>query len=105
MYAIVYRHFSLFHLHVYMLHICVVMPIDCISHTVSLKGLFNFDEDLNLEPATEEVDFAPFPHSSDDDETSTDGKWCPIMYSTVYLIHNNTSYVHAYTIVVLHNIT
>ena len=37
-------------------------------------GLFNFDEDLDLDPAAEAVDYASFPQSSDDDETSTDGE-------------------------------
>ena len=39
------------------------------------KGLFNFDEDLDIETATEAKDYSPFPQFSDDDETSTDGMW------------------------------
>lgn len=36
-------------------------------------GMFNFDEDLDLDTGADTVDFAPFPQSSDDDDTSTEG--------------------------------
>ena len=39
------------------------------------EGLFNLDEDLNIEAATVVKDYSPFPQFSDDDETSTDGMW------------------------------
>ena len=51
-----------------------MLNLSCLSYS---EGLFNFDEDLDIEAATEAEDYSPFPQSSDDDETSTstDGMW------------------------------
>ena len=54
--------------------VCVcVLNVSCLSYS---EGLLNFDEDLDIiEVAAGAEDYSPFPQSSDDDETSTDGMW------------------------------